>query len=78
VTIHYWDEAAEARELREAAARPPRAPLAAPETAPGVRQIPRLCACTWKPSYATLPATWTLTKADPSCRLHGTGDGEAA
>ncbi len=62
----------------DAAKAPVPAAPAAPETALGVREIPRLCACTWRPSYSTLPATWTLTQADPSCRLHGTPDGEAA
>ena len=69
---HLLDEVLDAK-----AARTP-APPALPVTASGCREIPRLCSCTWKPSYSTLPATWTLTRAEPRCKLHGTEDGKAA
>jgi hypothetical protein len=37
-----------------------------------VRDISRLCECTWSPMFASRrPAGWLLTFADRSCRFHG-------
>ena len=43
-------------------------------TAEGVRDIPRLCSCRWRPHYITVPAVWTLTEADPQCKVHGSDE----
>jgi hypothetical protein len=76
MTLDIWARAEEEAAAKRAEPVPPRP--AVPVTASDVREIPRPCSCTWKPSYATLPATWALTQADPQCRLHGNQDGEAA
>jgi hypothetical protein len=40
------------------------------DTAQSWRAIPQACSCTWKPDYATLPATWRLARANPACKVH--------
>jgi len=64
MTRHLLDEVLDAR---------PPVPPPPPVAVQGWRAIPQGCGeCVWTPDYRTLPSTWTLAKADPSCGLHGT------
>lgn len=65
MTRHMLDEVLD---RKAGAAPPPRLPAT---TALGVREIPRMCSCTWRPDYSTLPATWTLTRPSAQCKIHG-------